>query len=204
MKTLLFIPTEFEWNAVSWPPLPSGVRRVFCGLGPIESGVRAMGAIHDFRPDRVVLGGLAGTYDESTCAVGAAYRFGMASCWGIGAGEGACHVSAQDLGWRKYDPEGLGGEPIAFDPASTLRLITTCASANDARETARRIDRYPNSAGEDMETYSVALACLRTGSPLTVFRGISNRAGDRELDNWCVERAMASVRDLVMGWLSGN
>jgi futalosine hydrolase len=48
-----------------------------------------------------------------------------------------------------------------------------------------------------MEAFSVALACRMAKVPLTVIRGISNMAGDRDKANWNVTGALEAAAELV-------
>jgi futalosine hydrolase len=51
---------------------------------------------------------------------------------------------------------------------------------------------------EDMESFSVALACLACKVPLTIVRGISNQAGDRNKSRWVVAPALKAAADLAV------
>ena len=48
---------------------------------------------------------------------------------------------------------------------------------------------------EDMEGFGVAMACKLAGVPLRIVRGISNRAGDRDLTQWQIEEALAAAAE---------
>ncbi len=55
---------------------------------------------------------------------------------------------------------------------------------------------FPKAVAEDMEGYAVALACRLHDVPLTIIRGISNQAGDRNHDGWQVAEALQSAAEL--------
>ena len=49
-----------------------------------------------------------------------------------------------------------------------------------------------------MEGFGVALACHLARVPLTIVRGMSNTAGDRDLAGWRVEDALAAAGELTV------
>jgi futalosine hydrolase len=49
-----------------------------------------------------------------------------------------------------------------------------------------------------MEGFGVALACRLAGVPLTIIRGISNTAGDRDHARWRVPEALAAAAGLTL------
>jgi futalosine hydrolase len=44
-----------------------------------------------------------------------------------------------------------------------------------------------------MEGFAVAAACQLCDVPMTIVRGISNEAGDRDKENWQIQDAMNSA-----------
>ena len=51
---------------------------------------------------------------------------------------------------------------------------------------------------EDMESFSVAVACTMARIPLTIVRGISNIAGDRDKVRWRIADALHATADTVL------
>jgi futalosine hydrolase len=49
-----------------------------------------------------------------------------------------------------------------------------------------------------MEAFAVAFACQRAGLPLTVVRGISNIAGERDKSQWRVKPALDAARSVAL------
>jgi futalosine hydrolase len=82
-------------------------------------------------------------------------------------------------------------------------LLTACAASATAADVARRTSLFPVAAAEDMEGFGVALACRLAGVPLTIIRGISNTAGDREHARWRMPEALAAAAALAMQALEG-
>ncbi|NNE00524.1 MAG: hypothetical protein HKN47_24680 [Pirellulaceae bacterium] len=77
-------------------------------------------------------------------------------------------------------------------------LLTGCSASGDVAEAAQRHAMYPAAAAEDMEGFAVALSCRVAGVPVSIVRGISNRAGDRDSRNWQVESALDAVAALIV------
>ena len=78
-------------------------------------------------------------------------------------------------------------------------MLTCCAASASEHDVRLKLKKHPGAVAEDMEGFSVAAACRLAGVPLRVVRGISNRAGDRNKNNWRVGVAMASVEKTI-GW----
>jgi futalosine hydrolase len=77
-------------------------------------------------------------------------------------------------------------------------LLTVCAASANAVDVADRLRRFPLAVAEDMEAFSVAVACRMAQIPLAVIRGISNMAGDRDKANWNVAAALEAAANLTI------
>ena len=209
-RPLLLVPTEMELGILK-PHLEShllgtnAIEIQLCGFGPIVAAARTAELLVQLRPSSVLLAGIAGSYDR--LALGAAYTFERVGCYGIGVGSGSRFCTAQSLGWSQ-GRAGQSGEiiedmialstPNCADGNCVQELILTVTSAAaDSTDCAQRLECFPLATAEDMEAFGVAVACKLRGTPLTVVRGISNQAGDRNKKNWRVESALKSVAKLV-------
>lgn len=192
-----------------------------CGFGPIVAAAATATAIARHRPRHVVLAGVAGSYSSTLC-IGRAYSFGEVACYGVGAGSGTGFQSASSLGWKQWEGADGPGEPseaigdvIQLDRRPLLgatatsdlpnapqdggdahgghQLLTVTSAAGDGDDCRDRLEHFPNAAAEDMESFGVAVACKMHGVRLSVVRGISNRAGDRDPANWQMAPALESV-----------
>jgi futalosine hydrolase len=219
VTTLILTPTQLERNLLEALVSPSvnGTDALFelCGFGPVASAARAMQLIARHQPTRVILVGIAGSL-RSELAIGTARSFRQVTCVGIGAGTGANHKSADEIGWKHWISAGLAGAhpqdgigdvlPLApsLTDATELggELLTVCAASSNETDVAMRLARYPAAAAEDMEGFGVAVACYFGGIPLQVIRGISNRAGDRNKRNWDIEGALHAAGSLTRKVLS--
>ncbi len=187
-----------------------------CGFGPIISAARTSMLLSKWEPSRVILFGIAGGLSDKL-TIGSAHVFDEVACYGIGAGAGDEYQTATELGWSKWQIESARLEdtqmqkieelihirslqqecdPSNLDIVRLLLLTTTTASAH-FRDAENKLKKFPNAIAEDMEGFSVAVACHLHSIPLDIIRGISNRAGDRNHANWNVRQAMISAFALV-------
>ena len=209
MTNLILVPTPMELEqlqGVLAPPERSDIAMQLCGFGPIAAAARAGNLISRYQPDRVLLIGIAGTFDVQHFPVGSAHRFTQTCCDGIGVGTGDSFISAAQLGWLQFkgaDAQPEIGDRLPLDsgfvsgiPASGTLL--TCCSASDSAETAAaRRKRFPDANAEDMEGFAVSMACNLAGVPLQIVRGISNEVGNRNRDTWEIEKAIQAAAELA-------
>lgn len=87
-------------------------------------------------------------------------------------------------------------EPAGLVSTSPGLLLTVTSAAAGADDLSWRQQRYPTAVAEEMEGFAVALACRLEKVPLTIIRGISNRAGDRDKANWRIAEALEGAADL--------
>lgn len=211
---LVLVPTPGERRAIA-AGLGDMARVELCGFGPVASAARTAALLERHRPDRLLLVGIAGRFDERL-AIGSAHLFGAVACFGVGAGSGRAFEPATSLGWSQWPGEPtsqLAGErdPIGdvitcgwppAPPASAGLLLTACAASADAADVADRRRLVPAAVAEDMEGYGVAVACRLARVPLQIIRGISNTAGDRERSRWRIDAALEAAAALARSLLA--
>lgn len=173
--------------------MPPDCELRLCGFGPIVSGIQVARLINDLTPDQVFLVGLAGTYDAAAYPVGSAVEFGSCGIMGIGAGSGTNFQRPHQMGWAKGTELGVRDEIVQLCDAQGPMLLTVCSAAADGHDVDHRREHFPCAVAEDMESWSVALACQFAGLTATVVRGISNVAGNREWDKWRPKGAMQAA-----------
>ncbi len=199
METLILVPTPVEHELLRHE---LSVPAEICGFGLVAAAARTTQLLASIRPRRAILVGIAGGYDD-TVPIGSAIAFDEVVCEGIGVGAGNDHQSASQMGFAFYQDAQHGrlGDRLDLSNSSPSRppgLLLSCASASaDAVDTARRLARFPAAIAEDMEGFAVAFACRLAGVPLTIIRGISNQAGDRNHDRWQIAAAMASASEIL-------
>ena len=207
VSSLLIVPTQFELECLS-PSFREEIGRTdwqleFCGFGIVVSGLRTSNLITRYSPKQVLLIGIAGTLD-SKFSIGQAVEFDRVTCFGIGAGSGHPHLSADEMGWRQWPIEPVISDSILLceNPSEEqtpypATLLTCCSASSSEQDIQLRLEKHPNVVAEDMEGFAVAAACRFAGIPLRIIRGISNRAGDRNKDNWRVSEAMQAVEKKI-------
>ncbi|MCH2200552.1 MAG: futalosine hydrolase [Fuerstiella sp.] len=214
-RTLILIPTRAEHdvlrpflNTFSGP----GDHVALCGFGLVAAAARTVQLIGETLPDRVILVGLAGAFSDQL-QTGSATTFGEVVCFGIGAGSGDAHQTADDMGWNHIDIRPTDGELGAITISDTIalrgsvatdntirpcQLLSVTASSGNRNEAAMRSRRFPQAVAEDMEGFGVALACQLAQVPLEIVRGISNQVGDRNVSNWQIESALQAAAQIVL------
>ena len=199
-KTLVLIPTPLERDRMEfigdlvgepgWTHL--------CGFGPVAAAARSAELLARLQPARVLLIGCAGTHAPETHPVGSAWRFDSVAIDGIGAGEGHQILGPADLDLPQWTEHG---EPVhdrlPLEGGDAGLLLTVCSAAGDEAQAERRRARFPEARAEDMEAFGVALACHLARVPLTVIRGLSNAAGNRDKNDWRLDEALTSALALA-------
>jgi futalosine hydrolase len=205
---LVLVPTKMEKEVLLQFPGLQDVAIEICGFGPIVSAARASQLLAAHEPVQVLLLGIAGAYD-SNLKTGEAYEFSAVNCDGVGAGQGESFQSAKQMGWPQW-PGDHAVRPIEdrIDLSSELQiqnreLVTVCSAADSDAMVSERLARFSSATAEDMEGYGVAAACRLANVPLKIVRGISNRAGDRNKDNWQIKDALGAVAVLAKQIIDG-
>ena len=210
MTTLLLVPTNHEFDLLS-SHLTTEFARAdlvaeICGFGPVASAVMATRLIAEHQPDRVILAGISGSL-TADLPLGTAQQFRRIAMYGVGVGSGREFRTAEEMGWAHLpsSPQiDAIGDIIDTCPAVTEQrgaqpglLVTSCAASACKSDAELRRQKFPDAIAEDMEAFSVAMACLVSGVPFEVIRGISNIAGDRDKQNWRIPQALAAAAEVV-------
>ena len=207
--TLVLIPTEFERRQLAGQPgFGTNAPCELCGFGPVAAAARAANLIARHAPGRVVLTGIAGTFDPTGLPVGTAAVFQRVVMHGVGVGVASGFVSAAALGfrhWRKTGGAPENADELVVDapvPPAAGQLLTCCLGSASTEEARQRLHQYPAVVAEDMEGFAVALACRLAGVPLVIARGVSNEVGDRNFDGWQIPEALDAAWLIVGDLLS--
>ena len=201
---LLLVPTAVELQqAPQLGQLRSAQIRVeVCGFGPLTAAARTAELLMRWQPERVLLLGIAGAIDVRL-ELGTAYQFREVACFGIGVGSGSAYRTVTEMGWQHWPTDPTIGDtlPLATScvpsHATCEQLLTVCAASGGAEDVAARRQKFPAAAVEDMEGFAVAVACCLAATPLSIVRGISNVAGDRQHKHWQTTAAMQSAARLA-------
>ncbi len=179
---LILVPTAIE-SAILFPNGSPG-RIALCGFGLAAAGAGAAHAIAVNRSaasDGVVLVGAAGTYDAERHPVGSAVVAGRIRCDGIGAGAGAAHRSAAELGFAESDAIDLGDD---------VELLSVAAAAGSPQEAADRRSRHPTRPARRWRATPSRSPPSSSASGCTIVRGFSNVAGERDRSRWRMQEAL--------------
>ena len=194
------MPTEIERQYLaSQPRFNAYGPRELCGFGPVSAAARTTSQIAIHKPDRVLLIGIAGTFNTSVLPVGDAALLPRVIMHGIGVGTDETFVPAGEMGFQHWPGQGeespIGDELVLSTPRSSISgsLLTCSAASASTKDMRHRLVRYPDVVAEDMEGYAVALACRLEHVPLVIVRGISNVVGDRQSKNWQIPQALIAA-----------
>ena len=194
------MPTEIErQHLASQPRFNAYGPSELCGFGPVSAAARTTSQIAIHKPDRVLLIGIAGTFNTSVLPVGDAALLPRVIMHGIGVGTDETFVPAGEMGFQHWPGQGeespIGDELVLSTPRSSISgsLLTCSAASASTKDMQHRLDRYPDVVAEDMEGYAVALACRLEHVPLVIVRGISNVVGDRQSKNWQIPQALIAA-----------
>ena len=200
ISRLILVPTPLErdtlLSGIPDQTLGPSNRVELCGFGLAVAGVRAAALVEQWQPNEVMLVGIAGTF-VAELRVGAAYDFDAIGCFGIGAGSGADFESAAQIGWQHWSGDTPIGDQIDLVERPHRLLLSCAAARRSLADCQHRKLLFPGAVAEDMEAFSVASACRLAGKKLTVLRGISNHAGDRNKQNWRLAESLAATADLL-------
>ena len=194
------MPTEIErQHLASQPRFNAYGPSELCGFGPVSAAARTTSQIAIHKPDRVLLIGIAGTFNTSVLPVGDAALLPRVIMHGIGVGTDETFVPAGEMGFQHWPGQGeespIGDELVLRTPRSSISgsLLTCSAASASTKDMRHRLVRYPDVVAEDMEGYAVALACRLEHVPLVIVRGISNVVGDRQSKNWQIPQALIAA-----------
>jgi futalosine hydrolase len=211
MDSLILIPTEIERKLFLQHGAGENLTVQRCGFGPVVAAARSAFLIAKYKPSHCLLVGIAGVYPAAGAElkIGTAATFNSVGCFGVGAGSGEGFQTAGQMGWQQWPPtdteNAIGDSLELFVPDATSanqatvvgQLLTVTSAAANETEVQQRRRLFPAAVAEDMEGFAVAVACHLAGIPLTIVRGFSNRAGDRNQSNWQIETAMEAAAELV-------
>jgi futalosine hydrolase len=194
--TLVLVPTALERDHLVHD-VPGGAGLVeLCGFGPVASAARTAQRIALLQPRRVVLVGIAGSYDLEAHPLGSAVSCGEVWMDGVGAGEGPDRLGPAELGFAQWPGDPLQARSPVIESLHLQRqgprLLTVASASASGAQAADRQVRF-GAKLEDMEGFAVALACRLSNTPCTILRGVSNEAGDRDTGSWDIHGALQAV-----------
>lgn len=236
--TLVLVPTRFELDHLNamggldgggfdgGGMDGEGVVVAVCGFGMVAAAARTAQLIGQYRPRRILLVGIAGTYRPHGLAVGTAGCFGAVSCHGVGKGIEPRLMNPTEMGFPQWEGDGLN--PPVFETLGLSKpgglggaalhghLLTVTAASDSVGMGEGRLQRYGADA-EDMEGFGVALAATMAGGggdgsergpsggpAVAIVRGISNTVGQRDPRSWQIEPALEAARTMAVEILNST
>jgi futalosine hydrolase len=209
IEALILVPTPLELELLL-PHFGShlGVALAPCGFGPVGAATMTQYLLQRHHPKRVVLAGIAGSFSEDL-QCGQCYTYESVLLDGIGVHGHDGIISPEELGFSHCYNGTTPYESIVHRELrlqlctqvhSAAALLTVCAASGTPDMANARRRAYPQATTEDMEGYGVAMACAVSQIPLTILRGISNRAGIRDKQKWMIKEALESVGEAIRNW----
>ncbi len=204
--TLVLVPTERELTGIAgaagWR---TGLGLLeLAGFGPVAAAARTAELLARLTPGRVLLLGIAGSFDLAELPIGSACAFDSAQVDGIGAGAGRSRIGPRELGWAQWPGSASAEREPVWDAlawrsgdSASRRLLTVCSASASLEEAADRKRTFPLARAEDMEGFGVAIACSMQAVPLRIVRGIANAAGDRAGLRGRIDEALAAASELA-------
>lgn len=201
IRWLVLVPTQLERDQLELDTADD-VRVELCGFGLVVAGAKASQLITSYRPQRVLLCGIAGALSDDI-DVGDACQFKRVGIHGIGVGHAGEHTAAEKLGWLQWKGGGIeiGSELVldfsGDDETTRDLLVSVCAGSSNSFDAELVRSAFPAAFAEEMEGFAVATAAKLASVPCQIVRGFSNIAGDRDQNNWEIAEAMSSVSKLA-------
>lgn len=181
------------------------------GVGPINAALSLGRVLGMHREVRGVLNlGVAGTFDALRAPLGGVVlasaevwpEYGLAGDHGVDPRGIAFPQAKGPAGpvWNRIDiaAEALLDQWRLSLPATACRgvaLTVAGVSGTPARAAAMRRRHAP--LMENMEGFSLALACLRHGLPFAEARTVSNIVGSRAAEDWALKEALEALETLA-------
>lgn len=174
MPTLFLFPTEGE--AVRFRELRSDACVAIVGVGMAEAGAVTASAIGTYKPQRVVLAGIAGACDE---------RIEVGECVAVVSDSVAALPAAYRVDYNS----------VAWGQLPQARAISVNHTGESLSLGCDFSQGLP--VVEQMEGAAVAAVCRRAGVEYLHLRAISNRVNDKRGD-WRIVEAIDALTDLLL------
>jgi futalosine hydrolase len=128
-------------------------------------------------------------------------ELGVVQAEGIGNSGPLAHLGLeQELAMSGRLADELLLAASAVSRAKKGRLLTVLGSSPSGEVARKRASTF-NALAENMEGYCLALAGKSLGIEVGELRGVSNEAGDRNLEKWDLERAQLLTQKAILQYL---
>lgn len=194
------------------------------GIGPVNAAMAAGYCFgltssqdvfgHAFKIEYCLLAGVAGAFDLGKCPLGqlCLVREEIFPEYGLHDGVNVVARAFRFPQWRVSDNEAIYDrialaplEAISADKkwlGKTREKFLPCSSLTVAGVTASfaramQLESLYHAELENMEGFSVALACSRVGAPCIEIRSVSNKIGPRAKDEKNFSEALQSLKTIL-------
>jgi nucleoside phosphorylase len=180
--------------------------RVVCatvGVGMPAAGAGTMRHLRDAKPRAVVLLGSCGVYPQR----------GSLAPLEIIVPNSVCLIDATALAGKAAFPEPMQTK-LASDPALCHALLSSSPTAKTGALAttlsittddllASRVGKKSECIGENLEAFSVALACASIGIPFCAVLAVTNTVGSEARAEWAKYRRKAADHSarLLLDWI---
>lgn len=146
------------------------------------------------RYDIVVSAGIGGAFPEAA-QVGDLLLATRIVAADLGADSAEGFLSVEELGFGTAVYPALRLDHVKPNGSEVTRgdVLTVNTVTGTAERAAALRARYPESVGEAMEGYGVAVAAARFGLPVAEVRAVSNPVGPRDRNAWRIGDALAAL-----------
>ncbi|WP_290924385.1 futalosine hydrolase [Halodesulfovibrio sp.] len=181
------------------------------GVGPVNAALSIGRILGECKGITGVLNlGVAGSFDLEQAPLGSLVT-ADSEIWpeyGLHTAEGIDPEGIKFPVWEYY---GVGGQQTIWDtlplePEKAFRQLNlstpgdllegasmTVSGVTGTEERARMLQKRYNPLTENMEGFSLALACLQAGIPFLELRTVSNLVGSRKPEHWKLDDALQAL-----------
>lgn len=176
--------SERDFTAYSGKLGPHEILVSQCGIGKVNSALRTAHIIDSFAPDIVINSGVAGGVDESM-RIGSVLVADRVSYHDVWCGPGTNYGVADGCP-EFFIPSGKGLDVMRDIAAASdldIRFGLLCSGdkfISWPEEVSEIKSHFPEALGCDMESASIAQACLKSGVPFMIVRVMSDMPGGGE------------------------
>lgn len=196
-----------------------GIRIALTGPGKVSAALATLELLEEKRPDWLIQVGCAGAYATSGLATGdaAIADLEIFADEGVEAPDGFLTMKDLALPQAARGDDRLFNEVPVHGPSEavleTIRSATggdsrietgrfctvSCGSGTDAA--AARIEETWNPLVESMEGAAAALVAWKQGVRFSEIRGVSNRTGHRNREEWEIPAACEIAARVLQAWV---
>lgn len=209
VRTLVLVPTLLEAKHLIEEPkwTISDQSRVYhdglnlwsiCGVGPAAASFSAGLLIGKYRPDRVLLLGIAGAYHGCQLQVDDVVQ-ATSECFadlGHRDDAGFHTLDSMNLPMLPFGEGHLGSKLSVdvLDPTSAAGPFLTLSTITSDAATGKCLQSQFSAVAENMEGAGVALACTWHQVPFYQVRAVSNMVGPRDPKSWSIGPSLAQLK----------